>query len=146
MKDLQIAGGDLILSGGELGLVDGAAYIRQRLATALTEPYGADPFEPTWGSTLETYLGAPVTSGTDALVASEVSRVLARLIAAQRAMVTSWQLTGSRSQLLASDVIATVNSVNAIISPDPEMIIVSVSLTTMGGQQVSLSRTVALVT
>jgi hypothetical protein len=146
MKDLQIAGGDLILAGSSLGLVDGTAYIRQRLATALAEPYGSDPFEPAWGSTLETYLGAPVTSGTDALVASEVSRVLAQLIAAQRAMITSWSLTGSKARLTAADTIASVNSVSAYVSSDPEMIIVNVSLTTMGGQQMSLARTVALVT
>jgi hypothetical protein len=146
MRDLQISGGDLIMAGAELGLVDGTAYIRQRIATALAEPYGSDPFEPTWGSTLDSYLGAPITSGTDALVASEVSRVLAQLIAAQRAMITSWSLTGSKSQLLAADVIAVVNSVDAWLGTDPEMIVVNVSLTTQGGQQMSITRTVALTT
>jgi hypothetical protein len=52
MRDLRIAGGDLIMTGGTLGLVDGTAYIRQRIATALAEPYGSDPFQPAWGSTL----------------------------------------------------------------------------------------------
>ena len=35
MKDLQISGGDLILTGGDIGTVTGSAYIRQRIATAL---------------------------------------------------------------------------------------------------------------
>jgi phage baseplate assembly protein W len=146
VRDLQIAGGDLILAGGELGLVDGTAYIRQRIATALAEPYGNDPFQPTWGSTLASFLGGPIVPGTDALVASEVSRVLAQLIAAQRAMITGWSLTGSKSQLLADDTIAAVNSVNAYIGVDPEMIVVTLSLTTQGGQRLALSRTVSLVT
>jgi phage baseplate assembly protein W len=146
VKDLQIAGGDLALAGSALGLVDGTAYIRQRIATALAEPYGSDPFQPTWGSTLNSFLGGPITTGTDALVASEVARVLAQLIAAQRAMITSWALTGSRAQLLADDTIAAVNSVNTYVGVDPEMIVVNLSLTTQGGQQLALSRTVALVT
>jgi hypothetical protein len=72
--------------------------------------------------------------------------VLAQLIAAQQAMITSWSLTGARSQLLANDVIAAVTSVNAFVSADPELILVRLSLVTQGGQQLQLSRTVALVT
>jgi phage baseplate assembly protein W len=144
MRDLRIAGGDIVLGGGALSLVDGTAYIRQRIATALAEPYGSDPFQPTWGSTLESYLGSPITPGTDALVASETARVLAQLIAAQQAMITGWSLTGAKAQLLADDTIAAVTSVNAYVSADPEMIVVRLSLVTQGGQQLALSRTVAL--
>jgi len=46
MRDLRIAGGDIALAGGDLALVDQEAYLRQRVATALAEPYGSDPFHP----------------------------------------------------------------------------------------------------
>lgn len=143
MKDLRIAGGDLALSGGDLSLVDGAGYIRQRIGSALAEPYGTDPFHPDWGSTLTSYLGTPIVAGTDALVASEVSRVLAQVIAAQQAMITSWALTGSKAQLNAADTIASVQSVSAAVDFDPEVIGVRIALLTYGGQQLIVTRTVA---
>jgi hypothetical protein len=142
MKDLQISGGDLILTGGDIGTVTGAAYIRQRIATALAEPYGSDPFQPTWGSVLTSWLGSPITAGTDALVASEVSRVMAQLMAAQQFMITSWALTGSKAQLAAADTIASVDAIAASADIDPEAIDVLISLTTAGGQQLSVGRTV----
>jgi hypothetical protein len=76
-------------------------------------------------------------------VASEVSRVLAQLIAAQNLMITGWSLTGAKAQLAASDVIASVQSVNAQVDQDPETIDVQVSLTTQGGQVLQVNRTVA---
>lgn len=142
IRDLQLGSGDIILSGGDFGTVNGSGYIRQRIATALAEPYGDDPFETTWGSTLDSYLGAPITSGTSALVASEVSRVLSQLIAAQQQMITSWSLTGTRAQLAAADTIASVQSVNASIDADPETIDVAITLTTQAGATISVSRTV----
>ena len=41
MRDLRIASGDLSMAGGDFALVDGTAYLRQRIATALAEPYGS---------------------------------------------------------------------------------------------------------
>jgi phage baseplate assembly protein W len=142
VKDLRISGGDLALNGGDLALVDGAAYIRQRIATALAEPYGSDPFNPAWGSVLYSYLGQPYTGGTDALVAAEVARVLAQLIAAQRQMITGWALSGSQSQLLAADTIATVDGISASVDTDPDTMDIYISLTTQGGQQLGITRTV----
>jgi hypothetical protein len=104
--------------------------------------YGDDPFEPTWGSALNSYLGAPITAGTTALVASEVSRVLSQLIAAQQRMITSWSLTGTRAQLAAADTIASVQSVNASVDADPETIDVAIQLTTQAGQSIGITRTV----
>ena len=142
MRDLQLASGDIALSGGDFGTVSGEGYIRQRIATALAEPYGDDPYEPTWGSVLDSYFGHPISSGTPALVSSEVSRVLAVLIAAQTAMITSWSLTGARAQLAAADTIASVQSVGASVDPDPEMIDVAIVLTTQAGNAIAISRTV----
>lgn len=143
MKDLQLTGGDLVPSGRGFATVDGAAYLRQRVALALGEPYGFDPYHPGWGSALNGYIGAPQNSGTDALVSSEVSRVLAQLIAAQQQQISATALAGTRSQLSADDVIASVDSVNASTGDRPDTIAVAVALTTMAGQQVAVTRTVS---
>lgn len=143
IKDLKLVGGDLLVSGGGLATVTGTEYVRQRVATALSEPYGSDPYHPTWGSALHGYLGAPVSPGTDAMVSSEAARVLAALVAAQQLMITASALTGTRSQLAAADVIASVDSVTAVPGSRPDAVALSVSLTTQGGQQLQVSRTVS---
>lgn len=143
IKDLQIVGGDLIASGRGFATVTGAEYVRQRVATALAEPYGSDPYHPDWGSALHGYLGAPQDEGTPSMITSEVSRVLARLIAAQQLMITSSAMAGTRSSLAASDVIAAVNSVNAASGVRPDTVAVAVVLTTQGGQQLQVQRTVS---
>ena len=143
IRDLQLSGGDLAISGRGFATVTGADYIRQRVATALTEPYGSDPYHPEWGSALAGYLGMPQDAGTQALVTSEVSRVLAQLVAAQQLLITSGVLAGTRSQLAADDVIASVDSVNASAGIRPDAIAVAVALTTQAGQRLQVTRTVS---
>jgi hypothetical protein len=142
VKDLQLTGGDLLASGRGFATVTGADYVRQRVACALSEPYGSDPYHPAWGSALAGWLGAPQNSGTQALVAAEAQRVLAALMAAQQLVLKSAALSGSRSQLNSADVISRVNSVTASAGSRPDAVQVTVTLTTMGGQQVQASRTV----
>lgn len=140
---MQLSGGDLVAGGRGFATVTGVSYIRQRVATALSEPYGSDPYHPQWGSALPGYLGAPQGEGTQGMVASEVSRVLAALIAAQQLMITSSAMSGTRSILAAADVIASVDSVQAASGTRPDSIAVAVALTTQGGQQFQVSRTVS---
>jgi phage baseplate assembly protein W len=142
MRDLQLTGGDLVASGRGFATVTGADYVRQRVACALSEPYGSDPYNPAWGSALTGWLGAPQTAATQALVASEAQRVLNVLMAAQQLMLTSAALTQTRSQLNAADVISAVNGVTASNGSRPDAVQVTVTLTTMGGQQITASRTV----
>lgn len=142
IKDLQLVGGDLLASGRGFATVTGADYVRQRVACALSEPYGSDPYNPGWGSALTGWLGAPQGAGTQAMVASEGQRVLSALVAAQQLVLKSAAMTNTRSQLNAADVIAQVNSVTASAGPRPDAVQVTVTLTTMGGQQISASRTV----
>lgn len=142
IKDLQLVGGDLFPSGRGFATVSGAAYLRQRVATALAEPYGSDPYHSGWGSALEGYLGGPQVSGTSALISSEVSRVLAQLVAAQQQMLTATALTGTKSQLAAGDIIASVDGVTASPGARPDDVQVAISLTTHAGQQLQVVRTV----
>lgn len=143
IKDLQLAGGDLVASGRGFGTVTGSDYVRQRVATALSEPYGSDPYHPQWGSALEGYLGGPQGPGTAALVSSEVSRVLQQLVAAQQLMITTSAMQGTRSPLAAADTIASVDSVSAGTGVRPDSIAVSVALTTQGGTSLQVNRTVS---
>jgi phage baseplate assembly protein W len=143
VRDLAIVGGDLLVSGGDLATVTGTDYLRQRVATALSEPYGSDPFHPQWGSALTGMLGSPQLAGTGAMVTAEASRVLAQLMAAQQQVITATAMAGTRSQLAADDVIASVDSVTAAPGSRPDAIAVAVSLTTQGGQRLSAVRTVS---
>ena len=144
IKDLQLVGGDLFPAGRGFATVTGTDYLRQRVATALAEPYGFDPYHPDWGSALLSYLGMPIdASSTPALISSEVSRVLAQLVAAQQQQITAAALAGTRSRLGTDDVIGSVDSVSAQVSQRPDTVRVSVTLTTQGGQQVAVTRTVS---
>lgn len=142
VRDLQLIGGDLFASGRGFATVTGADYVRQRVATALSEPYGSDPYHPEWGSALPGYLGAPQGHGTSSMVASEVSRVIAQLIAAQQLMITASAMAGTRGQLAADDVIARVDNVSAAVGSGPDSVTVSLSVTTQGGQRLQVLRTV----
>lgn len=144
MKDLLLTAGDLLPAGRGFATVTGTDYLRQRVATALAEPYGSDPYHPEWGSALMSYLGIPVDAdSTPALISSEVSRVLAQLVAAQQQQITAAALAGTRSLLGADDVIGSVDSVSAAVAQRPDTVQVSVTLTTQGGQQIAVTRTVS---
>lgn len=131
----------MIAGSGGFQVIDGSGYIRQRIALALGEPYGDDPFQPQWGSTLESYIGTPIDDGTPALISSEVARVMDMLIAMQHQQIISWSAGGARSQMNAADVIARVDSVDAAVGPDPEVIQVSIALTTGAGTALTVTRT-----
>jgi phage baseplate assembly protein W len=148
MQDLQLSSGDLMPGPRGFATVTGNAYLQQRIATALAEPYGDDPYNPQWGSTLQSMIGSPVvttssSSDTATLVSSEVARVLQALMASQQNQITNTALAGSRSPYSAADVIASVQSTDASIDPaDPETVQVSIVLTTQAQQQLAITRTV----
>lgn len=142
MKDLQLSGGDLLVGSRGFATVTGAPYLRQRIALALGEPYGDDPYHPQWGSTIPAMIGAPLLAGTPDLVTSEAARVLQQLMDAQQQQTVSAVLSGTRSQLTAADVIASVDSVSAGQSADPETVQLAIALTTQAGTQIQVSRTV----
>jgi hypothetical protein len=144
IKDLQLSSGDLIPSGRGFATVTGPSYLRQRIATALQVPYGSDPYNPLWGSVLPSYIGMPQVPDVPSLVSSEVSRVLKQIIDQQQLMMTNAALTGTQSLLSAGDVIASVDAVSAVQSSlDPETIQVTLALTTLAGQQLTVTRTLS---
>lgn len=141
MQSLALQGGDLAIGPGGLQTVTGAAKIRQDVALALGETYGADPFEPLWGSVLNEYVGLPVTADTPALVQAEVNRVLQAYISNQQAQLKAASTRNQTTALTTADIIRTVNSVDVTVLYDT--IVVVINLTTMAGQSMTVSRTVS---
>lgn len=142
MKTFQLSGGDLVLGAGGFATIAGQAKITQDISLALDEPYGDDPYHVTWGSYLPSWRGQPIIpASTPALVSAEVSRVIAGLIASQQAQIASAAVGSLRSPFSTADVIASVDSIDAVA--DADSIVVSLTLSTQAGQQLTISRTVA---
>lgn len=141
MQSLALSGGDLVIGPGGLQTVTGAAKIRQDVALALGETYGADPFEPLWGSVLNEYVGLPVDADTPGLVQAEVNRVLQQYISNQQAQLKAASTRNQTTALTTADIIRSVNSVDVTVLYDT--IMVTINLTTMAGQSMTVSRTVS---
>ncbi len=73
---LQISNGDLVNNGGECAIVSGQAKLTQDLQLWLMERFASNRFHPTFGSTLQNYIGGVINTSTQADVYNEVLRVL----------------------------------------------------------------------
>lgn len=140
MKTLALANGDLVVSPTGHKTISGAAKIRQDLALALGEPLRNDRFHPTWGSVLPAYIGQPVDAQSNALVRAEVARVINQYISVHDEYIVADQQAGGRSRFDTSDVVAEVTSVSAV--QDFDTIRVAVTLRTLAGTQITVTRTV----
>lgn len=142
MKTLLLAQGDLVIGPAGHATVTGSSKVRQDLALALGEEYGHDRFHREWGSVVTRFLGSPITPETEMAVYSEVSRVLAGYIGAQRASLQRDALTTGGTRFTTADVVQQVRSITAKINIDTIEIIVS--LLTASGENIALKRTVGL--
>lgn len=75
-RSLQVRQGDLALEGGSFVLISGRNKLEQDLVHWLRTEFGSDRFHPTFGSTLEDFIGSVVGDENLALLESEVRRVL----------------------------------------------------------------------
>lgn len=141
MKTLALSGGDLVVDAGRLQMLEGPAKIRQDLALALGEEYNTDPFRPGWGSVLPQHIGEPITDDTPMLVQAEVNRVIQQYMANQKAILEAAYVNRQAHTINTSEIIRTVNSIDVSVQYDSVMILVS--LTTMAGQTIQISRTVS---
>lgn len=73
---LKILNGDLVQEGSQLGIVYGVDKLKQDLTLWMAERYGIDRFHPGMGSRLQDYVGGIINYHTQAMVESEVTRVL----------------------------------------------------------------------
>lgn len=141
MKTLALSGGDLVIGPDGLQMIDGAAKIRQDLALALAEQYGTDPYNPGWGSVLPQYVGLPGSDETPMLVQAEVNRILQQYITNQRARLSAAVANNQAQTISTAEMIRSVDSVDVSVTYD--RVAVLITLTTMAGQTLSISRTVS---
>lgn len=141
MKTLALSNGDLVIGADGLKMLDGPSKIRQDIALALAENYGDDPYNPAWGSVLPRYLGEPITDDTPMLVQAEVNRILQQYMANQQTRLATASLNNTQHTVSTSEVIRTVNSIDVSVLYDT--VTVLISLTTMAGQTMTISRTVS---
>lgn len=141
METLALSGGDLVVGPGGLQMQNGTAKIRQDLALALGEDYGADPYHSGWGSVLGQYLGEPVTTDTPMLVQAEVNRILQQYMGGQQQQLAAAAANNYQHTISTAEIIQTVNSVDVSVLYDSVRVVIS--LTTMAGQSLKISRTVS---
>jgi hypothetical protein len=119
---LQVANGDLVLSGSQMGIVYGADKLKQDLTLWLAERYGIDKSHPTMGSYFESYIGSVINSATQSMVYNEAMRVLNNYQSVQGQAFTQSPQLFSLSELLYA-----INSVNVSILYDAVTVAVSVA-------------------
>lgn len=141
MKTLALSGGDLVVGSGGLQMQDGAAKIRQDLALALGEAYGNDPYHAGWGSVLPLYIGEPITGDIPMLVQTEVNRILQQYMTTQQQQLATAAANNQQHTITTAEIIQTVNSVDVSVLYDTIKVVIS--LTTMAGQNLQISRTVS---
>lgn len=119
---LQVASGDFVMVGSQLGIVYGVNKLKQDLALWFIERYGIDKSHPTMGSYFEYYIGGMINSTTQSLIYNEAMRILNNYQSVQgQAFAQSPQLF-SLSELLYS-----IQSVNVTLAYDAVTAAVSVT-------------------
>lgn len=142
MKTLKItATGDLEVADGRFQTITGSEKIVQDLGLALKEPFGDDRFHPRWGSLMPSYIGDPITPTLPVTLQAEVNRVVGNYIQLQQILLNEDARLGNRPRLNASGIVASIDGV--FVQQIADKIYLRVTLTTLGGNQVSLSTTVA---
>lgn len=147
IEEFALVHGDLMIgTDGSYLMVTGAQRIQQDLTLALSDIYGTDRFHPSWGSILPEYLGN-INNGTMiTLIKAEVNRVLQNYLTItqsgviQQSMMNVTNNNNPGASYSTSDVVRSVDSIN--VSATLDTIYVSVSLTTLAGQSITIGQKV----
>jgi phage baseplate assembly protein W len=147
MIQLGLVHGDLMIgTDGSYLVVTGAQRIQQDLTLALSDVYGTDRFHPSWGSILPEYLGNINNSTMQALVKAEVNRVLQNYLTITQSGVIQQSMTNVTNNnnpgasYTTADVVRSVDAINVSMTLDT--IYVSVQLTTLAGQSITIGQKV----
>jgi phage baseplate assembly protein W len=145
MYQLGLVHGDLMIgTDGSYLTVTGAQRIQQDLTLALSDIYGTDRFHPSWGSILPNYLGNINNASMQTLVKAEVNRVIQNYLiitqsgVIQQSMVNVTNNNNPGQSYSTADVVRSVNSIT--VSATMDTIYVSVSLTTLAGQSITVGQ------
>lgn len=119
---LLLKSGDLVVSGSTCSIVSGKEKLTQDLSLWLLERFGADRMHPTFGSTLQNYIGNVINSATQANVYNEVLRVLTNY----QSMI--YQLFSTNPSVFSlSELPYSIDQINVNITYDQVNVIVQVS-------------------
>lgn len=123
---LAVVNGDLAPLGGQLQIVSGSAKLKQDIDLWIRERHGIDRFHPTFGSTLESYIGQIMNSDTRVEIIDELTRVLNNYQAVQLAAFKDSPQSFGLAELMAG-----VIAINASVSYDT----VSATVTVANGER-----------
>ena len=138
-QSFQLQNGDLIVSNGRaFQVVKNKDKLAQDLRLWVLEQFGADPNTPEYGSNFDSYIGSPMDQGAINQVQAEILRLLQQYQAMQvdNMQNDTIQYQGSTS-LDPSEVVASIDGLT--VQAIGTMILVSVAITTLEGQQLQIS-------
>lgn len=132
---LQIASGDLVQQGSQLGIVSGVDKLKQDLTLWMTERYAIDRFHPAMGSNFQNYIGGIISYHTQAMVRSEAERILDNYQKVQ------WRGLRESPQLYSlAELLMNINAVDVTVTFDAVTVDVSVSNAVQQPVNVSLAQ------
>lgn len=137
MKTITVSNGDIQLNNGKIQFSTGNSKLVQDITLWLQEPLGTGFTTPNFGSLLTQMVGGAQTGTTVSSVVNEITRVLQLYQGQQLINLQNAQTTAQLSYWNKSEIIQSINSVNATISNTT--INATVSLTTLNNSATSLN-------
>ena len=105
-RSLKIENGDLAVQGGSFVLLSRRDKLEQDIVHWLRTEIGSDRFHPTFGSTIEQFIGAVQSEENVDLLKSEVKRVLGNYQEAQLR-----KFLQNRSRFTSEEILSSVDDV-----------------------------------
>lgn len=137
MYNLKIVDGDLAVQGnGDLVQISGPERIAQELSCWVLEPLGTDFIYPKFGSDLNEHIGSIMSQDELLEVRSEVTRLVRNYVTYQQRQISEANLSGLVNVWHDNDIVQRIDSIE--VQNVADTIEVSVSLTTVGGDRVSV--------
>lgn len=138
-QSFQLQNGDLVVTSGRaFQVVKNRDKLIQDLKLWILEHYGEDPSTPDYGSTLDTYIGSPMSQGVINQIQSEVLRVLQQYQAMQLDnMQNDTILYAGSTTLDPSEVIASINGLT--VQAVGSILLITVSITTLDENPTQIS-------
>lgn len=138
-QSFQLQNGDLVVTSGRaFQVVKNRDKLIQDLKLWILEHYGEDPSTPDYGSTLDTYIGSPMSQGVINQIQSEVLRVLQQYQAMQLDnMQNDTILYAGSTTLDPSEVIASINGLT--VQAVGSILLITVSIITLDENPTQIS-------
>jgi phage baseplate assembly protein W len=142
MKTFALSEGDLVIGPRGFMPITGSNKLRQDLGVALREPVNADRFHPGWGSALSNYVGNVADPTVNALIVSEIARVLNNYVAVQRDLRQRDATNGRINRFSPGEIIQEIKGITVTQSFDSFN--VRIALVTLSQDEVVLHTAVMI--